>query len=235
MTKSSLKMAVITAHAGAECFKQAVASWGHQHSVYSMSGTEGMLPAYQQGFEATEGYDVLAYLHDDVIINDPHWGETVLREFEDPAVGLVGFGGATGHGDPDLYKKPYDYRQLGRSNFMSNMPNAEDHGIRFTESCDVAVLDGYALIVRRNLLAAAGGWPLDTPIGYACYDYWLCCMMRRMGKTIRMCGIDAHHLGGQTFVKLGLGRDAKHWDQYLAGHRYIFDSFADCLPWEIQR
>ena len=247
-----MKMCIITAHAGAESLDAAVTSWvgnlpqgwsavDHPSCQYAsvdpnlfvLDGREGMLPAYQRAFEWAEHYDILAFIHDDVIIYDPQWHEKVLKEFEDPQVGLVGFGGATGHGDPRMYKKPYEYTQLGRSNFLSNMRDAENHGKRYVGSRDVAVLDGFALIVRRSVLDLVGCWPMATPIGYVCYDYWVCCMVRRLGYRIRVVGVACDHLGGQTFVKLCIGRDPKHWQQYLDSHRYIYDEFKDVLPCEV--
>lgn len=248
-----MNMCIITAHAGADSLKAAISSWtgceykepeygkdspllvlGSRPLVAIVNGRDGMLPAFQYGFENTSS-EILAYFHDDLLLDSMLWPERVLFEFEDPTVGVVGFGGATGHGDPAMYRKPYDYRQLARNNFMSNMKDAEAHGKRFTEECDVAVLDGFALIVRRELLEKAGGWPLKTPIGYICYDYWLCCMARRLGYRIRLVGVPCTHLGGQTFVKLGIGKDPKHWKQYEDSHRYIYDEFKDVLPYEVPR
>lgn len=250
-----MKMCIITAHAGAESLEQATKSWVGQGfawepapeecerieipelDLYIEDGKKGMLPAYQAGYERSGYYDILAYLHDDTIIDDDNgaWIARVEKEFEDPAVGLVGFGGALGHGTSGLYKVPYQYQQLARTCFMSNMADADNHGKRFTGACDVAVLDGFALIVRRAVLEAVGGWPLNTPIGYVCYDYWLSCMTRRLGYKIRLVGIPCQHLGGQTFVKLGMGRDEKHWKQYIDSHRYIYDEFRDVLPYEVPR
>lgn len=227
-----MKMRIVTAHAGADTLDQAVCSWG-DHNIHIVDGPKGMLPAYQRGFELSDHWDIIAYLHDDLIIHDPFWHEKVLKEFEDPDVGLVGFGGATGHGDPQMYRIPYTYQQLARHNFLSNMRDAENHGKRFVGSCDVAVLDGFALAVRREVLEKAGGWPLNSPIGYVCYDYWLCCMVRRLGYRIRLVGVACDHLGGRTFVKLGVGKDPKHWQQYLDSHRYIYDEFKDVLPYRV--
>ncbi len=249
-----MKMAIVTAHAGAESLQRAVESWLDEEldsmagmvppdlivsrkdtEVYVTSGRSGMLPAFQHAFGATGEFDIVAFLHDDTIINDPDWAARVLKEFEDPAVGLVGFGGATRHGEPGIYRKEYEYQQLARAGFRSNMRDAENHGERFTGSCNVAVLDGFALIVRREVLEKAGGWPLATPIGYVCYDYWLSCMTRRLGYKIRLVGVACDHLGGQTFVKLGIGKDPKHWQQYIDSHRYIYDEFKDVLPYEVPR
>jgi glycosyltransferase involved in cell wall biosynthesis len=256
MNESTLKMAIVTAHAGADSAQQALDSWNPkwasriQGEIGSMGmgkgginglhafieeGHDGMLAAYQRGFEHTSDFRIIAFLHDDLLVHDNDWVDRVLHEFDDPEVGLVGFGGGLGHGSSRLYVDPYDYHQLGRNHFLSNMTDAENHGQRFTGSCDVAVLDGFALIVRRELLEKAGGWPLSTPIGYVCYDYWLCCMARRLGYRIRLVGVSCTHLGGRTFVKLGIGRDPKHWDQYINSHRYIYDNFKDVLPYEVRR
>ena len=208
-------------------------SWGGRVPVFLQDGKNGMLPAYQRGLLKTADYDVLAYLHDDTLaVNAPGWPERVFAEFKDPAVGLVGFGGALGHGSPELYKAPYDYHQLGRSDFLSNMSDAEAHGTRFDGACDVAVLDGFALIVRREVLERAGGWPVGK-LGYIGYDYWLSCMTRRLGYRIRLVGVPCKHLGGQTFVKLGLGKGPEHWQAYLDAHAYIYSEFKDVLPWRV--
>lgn len=248
-----MKLAVITAHAGAECLRDAVLSWygelpmgfvdhdeaqyagysnPQQPSLFVMDGRGGMLPTYQRALEWAKHDDVLAYIHDDVIIHDPAWSQRVLAEFEDPKVGLVGFGGALGHGSPALYRDPYDYHQLGRSDFMSNMDDAENHGQRFTGARDAAVLDGFTLIVRRKLLERAGGWPVST-LGYVGYDYWLCCMARRLGYRIRVVGVPCQHIGGQTFVKLGLGRGEEHWQQFLDAHAFLYNEFRDVLPFRV--
>lgn len=245
-----MKLAIITAHAGAESLGQATESWvGTQLTrgtstcccydwagfhTWVVNGKDGMLPAYEHGFRtaASCGYDILAYLHDDTIVHEKHWKDRVLKEFEDPQVGLVGFGGALGHGSPDIYTAPYDYHQLGRSHFLSNMRDAESHGQRFTGSCDVAVLDGFSLIVRREVLEKAGGWPV-AKLGYVGYDYWLSCMTRRLGYRIRVVGVACDHLGGRTFVKLGIGHGPEHWQQFLEAHRYIYDEFRDVLPYSV--
>jgi len=234
-----MNLTVIAAHAGSDSLSEAVLSWGETPDLYIADGRKGMLLAYQRAFSVTT-HDILAYLHDDCIIHDDNWVNRVVLEFIDPRVGLVGFGGALGHGSPELYKVPYDYHQLGRSQFLSNMDDAEVHGKRFTGACDVAVLDGFALIVRREILEKAGGWPIKDlsanghPAAlHHCYDYWLCCMTRRLGYRIRVVGVSCQHLGGRTFVKLGLGKGPEHWEQFLAGHEFIAREFRDVLPYSV--
>lgn len=226
-----MKMAIVTSHFGSDCLSESITSWMKREvaGVIVMDGSEGILKAYQRAFLDLTLGGILSYLHDDLIIRDEYWYEKVRHEFLDPKVGLVGFGGALEHGDPRIYKKPYDYHQLGRSYFLSNMKDAEAHGERFTGSRDVAVLDGFSLIVRRELLEKAGGWPIGK-LDYIAYDYWLCCMAHRLGYKIRLVGVACEHLGGRTYVSKGMGKRPDHWEKFLDAHQYIYNEFKDVLP-----
>jgi hypothetical protein len=289
-----MKLAIITAHCGADCLEDAVRSWqggdptdalvspyydfiAGEPPVFVVDGTKGMLRAYQNALDPNivllAHYDILAFLHDDLLITehpekvdvaknepcgvcnhpcdrhestavcDPYrcmdcdcesferntWMRRVLKEFEDPTVGLVGFGGALIHGSPDLYRTPYKLQNLGRGLYRSNVEDAEIHGERFTGECDVSVLDGFALIVRREILEKAGGWPVGK-LDYINYDLWLCCMAHRLGYRIRLVGCKALHLGGRTAVKLC---KAASGEEYERAHRYIYENFADVLPYSV--
>jgi Glycosyltransferase like family len=230
-----MKLAVISAHIGADSLSESVMSWRWFPTII-IHGGSGMMRAYEDAsYSIAPAYDLLAFFHDDLIIHDERWPFRVIQEFDDPRVGLVGFGGGLGHGDPDIYQKPYDYHQLARHDFISNMTDAESHGRRFTDSHDVAVLDGFSLIFRRSVLEKIGGWHPESPAGYIGYDYAACCRVRRAGYKIRMVGVSCTHLGGRSFVKLGLGKDPKHWEQYLAAHEYCYKEFKDVLPCRIPR
>lgn len=221
-----MRLAVITAHAGAQCIGECLLSWGGIVPVFVERGFYGILPAFQSGFEAAHDFDVLAYLHDDFLIREPDWHNRVLAEFDDPSIGLVGFVGALGHGAHDIYKSPYRLEQLARFDVFSNLEDAEAHGKRFSGSREVAVLDGLALIVRRELLEKAGGWPIGK-IRFHCYDYWLCCMAHRLRYKIRMVGVACKHLGGRTSVEMNMDDGKNHGP----AHEYIYNEFKDVLPW----
>lgn len=246
-----MTLAVIVAHAGASSLPEAFKSWtGHDYPdlapwndtdppVLVVEGRHGMLLAYQLGLRLVEmgrGYDILAFLHDDTIIREPGWAVRVLKEFVDPTVGVVGFGGALVHGSHDLYKVPYRLQNLGRSLYLSNVDDAEVHGERFEEACDVAVLDGFALVVRRELLSRAGGWPVAEgalgPGGYIAYDYWLCAIAHRLGYRCRVVGVRCQHLGGRTSVALNRRAEGA---EYERAHRWIFEQFRDVLPFDARR
>lgn len=212
-------------HGWGECVNSWMDTATYGHS-YLIVGEKEVLPAFQHGYENTLG-PILAYVHDDVVFYEEGWDERVLREFEDPSVGVVGFGGAIGHGRPDLYTVPYHLPNLARQNFLSNMRSAEKHGVRFTGERDVAILDGFSLFVRRSILDKVGGWPIGKPVGYFMYSEWLCCEARRQGYRIRLVGVDCEHLGGKSS-----GHIPKS-PSYEEEHAYFYETNRDMMPYRI--
>jgi GT2 family glycosyltransferase len=213
-----------------EGWARCVRSWNEKAMWWRpMKIVEGLrvVDAYQRIYELTK-QQVILYIHDDLICLEPDWDVRVMKEFTDPKVGVVGFAGAWGHGDPDLYKKPYELPQLARRGFMSNLKDAEKHGARFTGSRDVVVLDGIALAVRRELMTKMDGWPI-TGVDYFMYSEYLCCMARRLGYKIRLVGIEVEHLGGRS---TGLNRHTKF--DFEGEHKFLYEHFSDVLPAEVQ-
>ena len=211
-------------------WKDCVKSWQETASrEYSelVQMDMNVVEAYQTAYVNSDE-TIIAYIHDDVMIYEKDWDLRVLREFNDPTVGIVGFGGALGHGTPDLYTAPYHLPNLARQNFMSNMRSAETHGARFTGERDVAILDGFALFVRRSILKKWGGWPQNKIIDYFLYSEWLCCEARRQGYRIRLVGVDCEHLGGKTVGMVPME------DDYEQAHKLFYESNRDCLPYRVE-
>lgn len=203
--------------------------------VNTPAQNRGVIGSYQYLYHCAFE-DVLCYLHDDVKCFEQGWDERVRKEFEDPSVGVVGFGGGLGHGHPDIYKTPYKLEQLARFDYRSNTRDAEVHGVREPGVCDVAVLDGFALCVRRELLDRCGGWQVyDLPPMHN-YDYYICLMAHRYKYKVRMVGVDCHHYGGRTATSAAYNEWCKgtKWgtdaNMHIAGHRVIYENFRDVLP-----
>lgn len=239
MTANTLALCIATMQAE----QPDVATWLEQAAVPSLpvyywtntpENNLGVVGAYQKLYETTTE-DVLLYLHDDVICRESEWDLRLMAEFiADPQVAVVGFGGALQHGLPDLYKVPYQLQQLQRVGYRSNVDDAEVHGERFTGSCNVAVLDGFALAVRRSFLDRIGGW---TKIAEGCnffnYDYSISALARRYRQKIRLVGIRCHHRGGQTSVQHGKEASVKRFinqDEYNKAHEWFYESFRDVMP-----
>jgi hypothetical protein len=156
----------------------------------------GVTGSLQWLYEKTTA-PIIAFLHSDVEIFESGWDEGVLKEFDDPKVGVVGFGGALQLGENDIYRLPYKLTQLARVHYCSNQRDWETHGLREEGSRDVATLDGFALIVRRKLLDKWGGWPVER-YPFHGYDNALCLEAAKQGYRVRLVGLDCLHHGGST-------------------------------------
>ena len=218
--------------------------WADGVECWNRKAAEGPYPLYlEYGNKTLVSYNrclrrsvepLLGFVHDDVLVHEYGWDQRVLQQFDDPAVGVVGFAGALGHGYPDLYKGEFRLGNMGRSvEFRSGLHDAEAHGKRFTGECDVAVLDGMALFARRELFDKAGPWPEET--GYWIYDYWLCCEARRHGYRIRMVGVACTHLGSASHATAeAQGLPLPESEDSEAANRWIYDRYRDVLPWEVK-
>lgn len=190
-----------------------------------------IIEAYQKCYEQMrKDAEVLGFLHDDLMIFEENWDLRVLRQFEDPKVGVVGFGGAYGHGHPYLYKGEFQIPLLARQGFISNMKSAEQHGTRFTGDTDVAILDGFALFIRRACLDQIGGWAGHGPISYYLYAEMACAEARRRGWKIRMCGVKCEHKGGASS---GMKQDQVF--DFEGEHRYLYETYKESLPWDVRK
>ena len=209
---------------GTGSWEQCIRTWDQnslfRHPRYHVTG-KPMMQAYEQVYRNTS-QEIIAYIHDDVSIFENTWDDRVLKQFEDPQVGLVGFFGATGHCLENLYSEPCKGQNFVRLGVRSNMVDAEVHGERFTGECDVVVLDGLALFVRRKILDNAGGWPQNTAVSYWCYDYWLGLETRRQGYKIRLVGVNCQHHASKTPSLIN-----ENWE---AAHQYLYDNYRDVLP-----
>ena len=197
----------------------------------------GVVGAYEELYrDSTE--DILLFLHDDVICREQDWDLRLMAEFiDDPQTAVVGFGGALWHGLPELYKVPYQLQQLQRGSYRSNVDDAEVHGERFEGRCEVAVLDGFALAVRRSFLDRIGGFAKISGCNFFNYDYAICALARRYKQKVRLVGVRCHHRGGQTSVQHGKEESVKQFinqEAYDKSHRWFYESFRDVMPAQVK-
>ena len=222
----------------------------------------GSVSAFRRGvdwaLEHTEA-DIIACLHDDFEIHDQDWATKVLRHFaRHPACGLLGFGGALGLGDEDLYQKPYNPMSLARKHFRSNLVDAEAHGIRSLLPERVACLDGFSQIGRRGFWFGrqyvtdgkdrtgfteqpncVRQWTLleDLGIRHHCYDSILGAIAKRYDWEVWYLPVAGKHHGGRTAVgDAGYQEWAKGQmpggDQgfWEFAHKVCYQEFKDVLP-----
>lgn len=212
----------------------------------------GTVPAFRLGvdyaLEETKA-GIICCLHDDVQILDAEWAAKVVRHFErHPACGLLGFGGAVGLGDIDLYQKPYNPMSLARVGFRSNLVDAEVHGLRSLLPERVAALDGFSLVGSRKFfegIRQQSGREDDRPWSYMedlgtrhhAYDAMIACLAKRYGYEVWYLPISARHFGGATAVG-DAGYQKWAFDQipggdqgfWQAAHKTCYDTFVNELP-----
>lgn len=192
-------------------------------ALLQVAEIQGVVPAFAHGVQKAldDGAEIIACFHDDLLIEEP-WIARTLALFTDLPVGLIGFGGAVGLGSDLLYQVAYDPMQLARQGFISNMRDAEAHGVRGTRPMQVACLDGFSQIGRREFwlglqreAAGAGslipGNHLAGPrnlfslmqswgVVHHFYDGMLGCFAKRLGWEVWMLPVACHHYGGRTAV-----------------------------------
>lgn len=221
--------------------EQAIKSWKRTahwspmtiHTYDETTGEHaGFLNKLQRGYEE-EHTDLLAYFHSDLFIHEEGWDERIREEFQEERVAVVGFVGAKRLGRDDLYRTPYDFRQLARAGVLSNLADAEIHGSRETGSQSVAVLDSCAVVVRRSFLERVGGWPVARyPNSSHCTDLWICAMAHRAGMAVHVVGVKCSHLSGGKGTKGTEWLDARGGDasMHQRAHELIYEDFRDVLP-----
>ena len=176
----------------------------------------GLLQTCNQAWQVLKhtNTDYIFYTHNDVLVLEEGWDVKLARILEHEnnridipgikKVGVAGFYGAKGIGTPDIYHSPYSMQQMIRLENVSNCNRMDKiHGyrnIRNGEVEDVAVMDGFSLIVNMDLLNTIGGFDRSYPPHHM-YDNDIC--MESMDKGFRniVVAMDAQHIGGQTDVK----------------------------------
>lgn len=88
-------------------------------SFNNSNGEKGICEVYNKGIEQAQ-FDILCFLHEDIIIHTNNWGEVLLKIFQDPKIGLVGLAGST-------YKTltPSPYFFIGDADLQLNYCNVQ--------------------------------------------------------------------------------------------------------------
>lgn len=256
--------AVVTATTSMERAHDCVSSWINRgvydwplHVIQNGDGRNGphlgVVPAFAKGVAQAlrDGATIICTLHDDLLIEEDGWDTKVHRWFtQHPACGLLGFGGGTGLGDANIYQTAYSPHQLARQGFVSNMRDAEAHGVRSLAPVQVAALDGFSLIGTRAFwqgrINGAHQLPdarnlfqrlADLGMTHHFQDGSMGCYAKRHGWEVWMLPIAVHHFGGRTAVGdpgyqawaegVVPGGDRTFWE---LSHSLGYEHFKDVLP-----
>lgn len=165
----------------------------------------GVMPALNQAWRVLkDSTDYIFYTHNDVLIHEKNWDDKLVRVLSElPGCGVAGFYGAKGIGTHDIYRTPYYMHQLVRVENVSacHRMDAAIHGFRppSGETERVAVMDGFSLIVKTELLNELDGFDRNYPVHHN-YDNDICLESLDKGYNNYVIAMDAEHLGGRTDV-----------------------------------
>lgn len=207
----------------------------------------GTTAAFDRGVRASTG-SIVAMLHNDLEIKKEDWDKQVIKFMDDTVVvnrtifansmwcGVVGFVGAKRLGSMDIYRSPYELQQLARYDVYSSQDDAELHGKRITQPTKVTVLDGMALIIKKEVYEKIGG--LDLNYVHHMYDNDLCLAAQKAKFTNWVIPIEVHHAGGMT----SCGSEYGDWlreqmltdgDIHKRSHQYFYNKWANQLPMSV--
>lgn len=226
--------ASITQAAAEARFLPACRAAGVESDIYLNDPNVGVVAAYDVLYRRHRSEEIQIYAHDDVEFADLNWPALTAAEFLDPAVAIVGAGGATGMGTPDIYKRPYRIEQLVRTGYASNQIGWEIHGEQLTKPRDVAVVDGFFMAVRTAFLDQIGGWSWIQS-RFHLYDEALALEALRRGWRIRAIPIEVDHHGGGTstraeYVALCREFGTTPEREHAEPHRWLYSRYRDLLP-----
>lgn len=169
----------------------------------------GLVKALNQSWQLVKNTDIdyVLFTHNDVMMYEKGWDSKLLGILENEnrqrPVGVAGFYGAKGIGTLDIYKSPYRKQQMIRLENVSDCNRMDKlHGYRNISNgiCeDVAVMDGFSLIVNVKLLNELGGFDRNYPPHHM-YDNDICLESLDKGYRNIVVSMDCQHLGGRTDI-----------------------------------
>lgn len=167
--------------------------------VIRNSSNVGVPKALNQALSISEA-DYNFCTHSDIYMFEQDWDQKIIDSIEEHNnVGVAGFFGAMGIGTQEIYKTPYNMGQLVRiSTYSGNRcklkqsMHRQQHFSGLWMKC--AVLDGFALIVKKGL-------KFETKLGaHHMYDNDICLQSIISGFENIIINMDIDHFGGRTDV-----------------------------------
>lgn len=188
------------------------------------------------------GVDYVINIHNDVYIYQDGWVEVIDQAIREAGyVGVAGFFGAYGIGTDNIYQVDYDFRQLARQMPVSGRKCRVAHGqLRLSDPIwwdHVAVLDGFSLITKIEMLEKVGGFDQVRYPVHHMYDNDLCLASIDAGYKNIVIDMDCDHHGGRTDIgedwatPFGKTRTEVHQE----AHPPFYEKWRHLLPYRVRR
>jgi glycosyltransferase involved in cell wall biosynthesis len=202
------------------------------HRMIDHQENIGVLASMNEAWREARG-DIVAIFHNDLYIYEYGYDKRIISEFEkDEKLGLAGFLGSRGIANNG-----------GRINVISNMLEAELHGLRKSGVENVAVFDGLALIGRKAMFEKVGGFDQGFTYHHF-YDKSISIESLKAGYVNKMIGVYCHHRGGITANrpdygkwianKMGVVEGLGDLESYKKSEAYFLNKYRTDLPIVVQ-
>lgn len=174
-------------------------------SLSQPSSNLGVYPVFKYAFDNFTDFDVLAFLHSDVMVVEKGFDQRIIDSFEArKSLGMIGFIGsneidqAGGRGVGTMGNfQGFTYQSAGASpTLVWQGSPAEAHGRRMAAEAAAAVVDGCVMIIRREAWEDIG-YREDFPPHHF-YDRLISTQLLERHWAIIVMGVAFDHLGGQT-------------------------------------
>ncbi len=183
----------------------------------------GLLKTMQQAYENCNT-DLLAIIHNDVMIYEKDWDKRVAKLFEEiDKLGGVGFFGSQGCGP--IGERIQDVPNAGTMAGISNMLEAELHGMRMDQEWKpVAIFDGLAMIFSMEMLKKGNGFDQRYQYHHL-YDRASALQSLALGYKNVVINVPCHHLSGITANRAEYQAwiDKKVGSSNFTGDKYTHD------------
>lgn len=185
-------------------------------------------------------YDYIFYSHNDVEMVEYGWDEKLKRilqkiESKRGVPGVCGMFGAKGLGTPDIYKSPYDFRQLVRWDCHTVESMASAGGAELKKDYErVVTLDGFSLIVSREFFyyGLKRKFDYESYPPHHNYDNDICLSSHFAGYENYVIDVDCIHHGGVTSTreKWAEGMNTTDLQIHREAHRVMYEKYRGRLP-----
>lgn len=146
--------------------------------------------------------DLLMLLHTDCFIFEKNWDKRVRGYFDEiPKLGIAGFFGAQGCMVDGGRLQDVEFQ--GQMSGMSNMLEAEIHGMRMKEEWrSAAIFDSFAMVLNMEMMKAGGGFDMRYELHHY-FDRDQSLESLRRGYKNIVVNVPNHHIGGLTGESAG--------------------------------
>lgn len=192
-------------------------------------GDHGLCEIYNQGAREAK-YEILCYMHEDLDIRTPNWGQIVLDIFHaNQKLGVLGVAGSSYKSfAPSAWAAVTPNRELMYCNYIQQFPGKSQpdkwyrHNIAATSTAEVVCVDGMWFCTPKHI-ALTHPFDESSFSGFHCYDQDYC------------LGIFGKYQSFVTFdVLIAHASEGNYGRDWIEDTLRLHEKWAEKLPFSIE-